>query len=687
MVKDGDALITCIQKKGIKYGRVFPKNSLGLFSIRREIIHTLARDNYIDIDVENCHPVILSQICENNNIEHKYLKRYIDNRADLLKEVMTTYNVTRDQAKVLFLQLLYFGSFESWSKNHNIQDKEPTKFIRKFKKELNVIGEIIVANNQKLSNDIEKNKEEQHIKDYNLKASVCSYFLQEYESRILECIYLYCKETNIIYKSVVLCADGLMIPKENYKDELLNEFKDLIKCKLGFNLNFTKKEMDQGYSIKELQDSQTVPDYDLLKTEFEKKNFKILIPLSFATIGDDENLIIRDRTEFKNVYENLLIDDESFLNKWLKDPNNRTYDKIDFLPAQEAPSNVYNTFKGFQGSKAIKYNVDVNDSLIMKHIREVISNNNQDVFQYIINFLANLLQHPHKKANTALIIKSVEGVGKDTIFNWFGNKILGSEYYFNDDSPDLLFGKFNDCIENKILCILNEASKKDTFIIDNKIKNAITREINTIEKKGKSAYKNTNNIGYVFLTNNDNPIKIPHDDRRFTGFECNHIYANNKEYFTNLYNEINSGLYDRAFYDYFLSIDLTSFDFTNSRPITNFYNNMKELNIPILARFFENIIDIYNADCSFTSTELFNKFNEYVKTNNFKVEISSTKFGIDIKNYDGIEKLKTRTSNIINIDILKLKQHLITKYKIEFCDFIDSEDEIEEPISPLDVIN
>ena len=136
-----------------------------------------------------------------------------------------------------------------------------------------------------------------------------------------------------------------------------------------------------------------------------------------------------------------------------------------------------------------------------------------------------------KKANTSLIIKSVQGAGKDTIFNWFGNKILGSDYYFNDDSAELLFGRFNSCIENKILCILNEASGKDTFNINDKIKNAITRNINTIEKKGQTAYENLNNIGYIFLTNNDNPIKVPHDDRRFTGIECNYKYANNKEYF------------------------------------------------------------------------------------------------------------------------------------------------------------
>ena len=49
-----------------------------------------------------------------------------------------------------------------------------------------------------------------------------------------------------------------------------------------------------------------------------------------------------------------------------------------------------------------------------------------------------------------------------------------------------------------------------------------------------AVYKNTHNIGSVFLTNNDNPIKIPADDRRFTGTEGNSQYANNKVYFTNM---------------------------------------------------------------------------------------------------------------------------------------------------------
>ena len=314
LVKNGEATITYTQTKNMKFGRVFPKNAVGLFSIRREIRHTLARDNYIDIDIENCHPVLLYQICKENNIECKYLKKYIDNRAELLSEVMTTYNVIKDQAKQLFIQLLYYGTFESWCNNHNIENREPLRFINKFKKELNIIGELIVANNPKLSKEIQKKKEEQHIKEYNLKGSVCSYYLQEYESRILETIYLFCKEKKIIDKSVVLCADGLMIPKENYKEDLLIEFKDLILKTLGFNLNFTKKDMNQGYSIEQLKETQiktkeaesddeSLENYNKIKIEFEKTNFKVLNPIMFVTVTDDNEIIKRKKKDFEDVYQ------------------------------------------------------------------------------------------------------------------------------------------------------------------------------------------------------------------------------------------------------------------------------------------------------------------------------------------------------------------------------------------------
>jgi len=62
LIKNGKASVIYNLARNMKYGRVTPKCALGLFSIRREIRHTLARDNYIDIDVDNCHPVLLSNL-------------------------------------------------------------------------------------------------------------------------------------------------------------------------------------------------------------------------------------------------------------------------------------------------------------------------------------------------------------------------------------------------------------------------------------------------------------------------------------------------------------------------------------------------------------------------------------------------------------------------------------------------
>jgi hypothetical protein len=60
------------------------------------------------------------------------------------------------------------------------------------------------------------------------------------------------------------------------------------------------------------------------------------------------------------------------------------------------------------------------------------------------------------------------------------------------------------------------------------------------EHKGVDPVKITNCTHIIFLTNNDNAIKIESDDRRFAAVECYNERANNKVYFERLVNEITS---------------------------------------------------------------------------------------------------------------------------------------------------
>ncbi len=241
LIKYGKAFVRYDKTKGLNgFGRVIPQKALGLFSFRKQIRGALAYNHYVDVDIVNCHPVLLLSICESNEIECKYLKKYVENRDKYLNMVMTEYDVSHDDAKCLFIRLLYFGSFKTWANDYNVIKPILSK-LESFKDELRNIGTILTSHNPELVEIIKKKN--MNKKKNNITGSVVSFILQEWEYRILETIYVYCTETKIIKDNCVLCADGLMIDKKQYNPDLLIKFNELIKNKLGFDLTFIKKEL------------------------------------------------------------------------------------------------------------------------------------------------------------------------------------------------------------------------------------------------------------------------------------------------------------------------------------------------------------------------------------------------------------------------------------------------------------
>ena len=138
-----------------------------------------------------------------------------------------------------------------------------------------------------------------------------------------------------------------------------------------------------------------------------------------------------------------------------------------------------------------------------------------------------------------------------------------------------------------------------------------------------------------------------------------------------------------------MSLDIDNFNFIGERPITKFYQNIRDMNIPTMAYFLEHLIDIQCKDdntLKFKSSELFGMFRDYIANSNISFDTNITRFGIDISNYEGIQKKKDGYIMIV-IDKEQLKQFLIKKYALEFnsknnnADFIEEEDHY----NPLDM--
>lgn len=236
-----------------KYGRVFPKKSLGLTSFSKKIRNTFLKDNYIDIDISNAQPAIVYNICKSNEIECPFMEEYIKNRDTILQDVIDNYDVTRKDAKKLFLSLAFFGTFRGWASSLNI-DKPALKFITNFSKELKSISVIIKKYNPDLYNTARK------LNETNSDGSFFSLYLQEYETRIMECVIDWLSnKTNILnfpQTDLKVCTyefDGLKLLKYNVEkyglNKLITDLNNVVLETLGFNIIFEEKPIEDGYEI------------------------------------------------------------------------------------------------------------------------------------------------------------------------------------------------------------------------------------------------------------------------------------------------------------------------------------------------------------------------------------------------------------------------------------------------------
>ena len=702
-LKHGEKEVKYYRTPKMSFGRVTPKNNLGLSMIRKEIRNTIANGYYYDIDAVNCHYVILEQVCKANEIKCDKISEYINKRSDMLEAVCKEFNkITKDEAKQLFIMLIYGASLNKWYKDNNLKVSKSSIciYLQELYDQLHVIAKDIIIANSSLSKEVERNKILKEQKQYNHEASCLSYYLQEWECRMLEAMYLYFKKNNYITNNnVVLCADGIMIrstqevegndcfkPEKVSLETITKELKSLqeyVEERVGLKMNFVIKPMTLNYlDILEQNQKDIVKSpncYESIKKEFELTHFKVMHPSTiYATIYNGE-MIIKDKKDFNNCYENkffvakestkegIIDKDKPFTIEWMKDPNIRTYSKTEFLPNQKVSDDIYNTFTGYEAAKQPQVDgLDIKESLIYKHLKNICGND-ENVISYFEMFLSRKLRNPSKLPNVSLIFKSIQGCGKDTLFDYIGNNILGKQYYYNNDSIDSIFGHFNKSIQDKIMVVLTEPQASQTYQMDKRIMAAITQVENRIEYKGFEAFNQQNCISYVFLTNDNSPLKIDMNDRRFVGITCNDKIANNYKYFTELRDEMKSKKYDRALYDYLMNIDSDNFDFVSKRPITSYYENMKEQNMPIIFQFAEDLIFHKEDETELIaySSDLFSLYNEFLKASNYKFDYTSTKFGIDMKRFESIEKKRLNNGIKYIINYFELEKELVLKKIIE----------------------
>lgn len=672
-------------------GRVYPHKSLSLCSLRREIRHTLAFGNYVDIDVANAHPEILNQLCLNNNIKTKYLNQYVSNRDAILKETMETYDCDRDEAKQLYISLMYYGAFESWKLSAN---KEPTDFIYNFVNELKIISQKFINVNHEIVKIVKA------LQKKNLKGSVMSIILQEKERVILECVYNYLINKKIIIKNdCVLCFDGIMVKQNKYNSKLLDELSVAVLEELKFKLKFTEKTLDQHYLeelksiVYEKPSIHTDPTYLELKSKFELNCFRLENPFNFVYLDGDKNIQLFNNEKLKNWtmkdYGIKIQDPDNekvvkyFVDVWLSDPNQKTYNKIVFDPSFKSV-NCFNYFSGFkytEGEQALLNNPFLN---LLKRLC-----NDKKTYDYFVDWIAHIIQRPFKKTNIAIILYSnVKGVGKNCIVDGITKLLKG--YAAHVETIEDITKNFNAHLVNKLF-IYGDEIKASTKCISDKLKQVITRPSQNMEKKGKDAFEIEDYTNWLFTTNNRDAFKVEQGDRRLFFVECINEKLN-KELSTEYYKYIEDEDEMNKLFNFFKNHNITYNIGTEAPPSSRMKNELEyETKQAYIQMLYKQPREIIN--CRFTSQRLYEKSKTFATSNYLNHSYSITEFGTEMSKILKQFKKRTGTGYIYEIDVnINEFSKILFEYDNDYYRFINNIESdaipsftgIDEPHSNLD---
>jgi hypothetical protein len=182
-----------------------------------------------DLDMVNCHPTILVNLCKKHKIKYNELESYVENRDSYLNEIMVEFNVSRSVAKSLFLKCI---NKEDLTPKYNKKIIKSKKFIDFDKQTTEIINELYKI----YENDFIK-----YVKNetYNKKGKLVNLLLCKYENEYLNKAIDFIKSKNI--EICCLMFDGLMIYiNDNYN------VKDIIT-----DLNKLFKKINVKWDVKE----------------------------------------------------------------------------------------------------------------------------------------------------------------------------------------------------------------------------------------------------------------------------------------------------------------------------------------------------------------------------------------------------------------------------------------------------
>lgn len=267
---------------------------------------------------------------------------------------------------------------------------------------------------------------------------------------------------------------------------------------------------------------------------------------------------------------------------WIQHPLRREANGVRMAPneLQNLPDGAINSWLGFSVEPTegdIKPFLD----LLFRQIP------NPDDRNYVLQWMANLVQNPAIKSFTSIVMWSrTEGTGKNLLWECVGN--LFNERHYTVVSQEVFDDAFTEWKANRVFVICDEVSSTEKRQTADRIKGWITSSNNSINTKNEPKFTQPNLIKYVFLSNHPDAVFLDDNDRRFFVVEVaeGRLPDNEAKEFT-LWRD-NGG--QEALLHFLLNLDLSKFNAKAPAPMSSAKQEMIDDNKSDLERWLDQTL-------------------------------------------------------------------------------------------------
>lgn len=199
---------------------------------------------------------------------------------------------------------------------------------------------------------------------------------------------------------------------------------------------------------------------------------------------------------------------------WKKSPFSNRKDAVIYDPSTKKESENYNLWTGYYAERITEAPCKNYPKIFEKYIYEALAPKEPKAAEYIINWLAHMLQHPEVKPAVAIVAYSTrKGTGKsllaDIIFEVVGRHSIRLA------SSHQLLGKFTGHLSDKQFVNAEESAFAGSSKAGDELKNLISSQKQFLEKKGKDGFEVDSFVRLYITSNHLHSVQVSSDERRF----------------------------------------------------------------------------------------------------------------------------------------------------------------------------